>query len=165
MNTIDLIRENLKRSEAIVLSKIEDMRDHCMVRPIEECGCHTLWLLGHLAFIESLVIHTFMLGDPNPLDDWEEMFDGNEVSDDVNSYISFDEAILQCRASRSETIALLNSQTETDLDKSSKSCPNNVEHLFGTYRHCFQYVSDHWFMHRGQLANCRLAAGIDQMWY
>ena len=35
-----------------------------------------------------------------------------------------------------------------------------VELLFGTYRRCFQYASDHWFMHRGQLADARRAAGV-----
>lgn len=57
MLSIDLIRENLKRSEDIVLSRIEDMRDHCVVFPSPGGGCHTLWILGHLAYIECLVIH------------------------------------------------------------------------------------------------------------
>jgi hypothetical protein len=28
-----------------------------------------------------------------------------------------------------------------------------------------QYTSDHWFMHRGQLADARRAAGLHRMWF
>ena len=60
MLSIELIRENLILSEEIVLSKIEDMREHCTVFPTPNGGCHTLWLLGHLAFIEYQAIREFM---------------------------------------------------------------------------------------------------------
>ena len=60
MDSIYLIRENLQWSEEIVLSRIEEMRDHCMVPPSSKGGCHTLWVLGHLAYIEAIVIRTFM---------------------------------------------------------------------------------------------------------
>ena len=29
-----------------------------------------------------------------------------------------------------------------------------------TYRLCLQYVADHWYMHRGHLADARRAAGL-----
>jgi len=38
------------------------------------------------------------------------------------------------------------------------------EDTFGTYRLCLQYVADHWYMHRGQLADARRAAGLARMW-
>lgn len=165
MLSIDLIKDNLKRSENIVLSRIEDMQGHCMVSPTPKGGCHTLWILGHLAYIESLVIHTFMLGKLNPLADWEAVFDGAQVSEDVNHFPSFDRVLTECRKIRSSTISLLDSLTEEDLDKASENVPERAEELFGTYRRCFQYVADHWFMHRGQLADARCAAGIERMWY
>jgi len=56
MLSIDLIKQNLKRSEDTVLSRIEDMQEHGMILSTPFNGCHTLWLPGHLAFIESLVI-------------------------------------------------------------------------------------------------------------
>ena len=61
MRSIDLIRENLRRSDTIVLSRVEEMRDHCVVFPTPKGGAHTLWVLGHLAYIESLVVCAFML--------------------------------------------------------------------------------------------------------
>ena len=170
MLSIDLIRENLKRSEDIVLSRIEDMREHCVVFPSPGGGCHTLWILGHLAYIEGLVIHRFMLGEPNPLADWETIFDTVEVSGNEERFPPFDRALEECRRVRASTIALLDSLCENDLDKVSDSIPNakdtkGVEPLFGTYRRCFQYAADHWFMHRGQLADARCAAGVERMWY
>lgn len=170
MLTIDLIRENLKRSEDIVLSRIEDMREHCVVFPSPRGGCHTLWILGHLAYIESLVIRTFMLGEANPLAEWKEILDTDEVSGDEQRYPPFDRVLDECRKVRASTVSLLNSFSEDDLDKASENIPNakdadGVQLLFGTYRRCFQYASDHWLMHRGQLADARCAAGVQRMWY
>jgi hypothetical protein len=165
MQSIHLIRENLERSKEIVLSRIEEMRDHCMVPPTPRGGCHTLWVLGHLAHIEALVIRKFMLGEPNPLADWEEMFDGGDVSSDNEHFVPFDRALAECRATRASTISLLNALDERDLDQTSANVPDGTGGLFGTYRRCFQYSADHWFMHRGQLADARRAAGLERMWY
>ena len=100
MLSIDLISENLKRSENIVLSRIEDMREHCVVFPTPRGGGHTLWVLGHLAYIEALVVRQFMLAEDNPLMEWEDLFDGNEVSDDSSRYPSFEQVLLKCREMR-----------------------------------------------------------------
>jgi uncharacterized damage-inducible protein DinB len=165
MDSIDLICENLHRSEQIVLSRIEEMRDHCMVPPSSKGGCHTLWVLGHLAYIESLVVRTFMLGGTNPLASWETMFDRREVSGNPDDFVPFEEALTKCRATRAATNSLLESLNEADLDQASVAAPNGSEELFGTYRRCFQYAADHWFMHRGQLADARRVAGLERMWY
>lgn len=165
MESIDLIRDNLRRSEEIVLSGIEDMRHHCMVFPTPRGGCHTLWILGHLAYIEALVVHDFMLGDRNPLTHWEKVFDGAEVSGDIGRFPPFDEVLQECRRVRASTTSLIASLTEFELDKSSAHAPEGAEGLFGTYRRCLQYAADHWLMHRGQLADARRAAGLDRMWF
>jgi hypothetical protein len=165
MLSIDLIRENLRLSENIVLARVEDMRDHCVVFSTPRGGCHTLWVLGHLAYIESLVIHSFMLGEPNPLADWEEIFDGADTSADAERFPPFDQVLEECRRIRASTISLLESLAEDDLDKAGENVPAGAEELFGTYRRCFQYAADHWLMHRGQLADARRAAGFERAWY
>ena len=165
MQSIDLIRGNLRRSEDIVLARIEEMRSHSMVFPTPRGGCHTLWILGHLAYIEALVVREIMLGGQNPLADWEDTFDGEEVSGDVNRFPPFDQVLRECRNVRTSTTALLGSLTEDDLDLASARVPAGAEDLFGTYRHCLQYAADHWFMHRGQLADARRAAGLERMWF
>lgn len=164
MHSIDLVRQNLERSRDRVLMRIEDMRDHCMVFPTPRGGGHTLWVLGHLAYIEGLVIAAFMLGDANPLAEWEEIFDGADTSGEAAAFPPFDDVLARCREMREQTLRLLDSFGEDDLDRASAKAPSGYEDTFGTYRHCFQFVADHWYMHRGQLAGARRAAGIERMW-
>jgi DinB family protein len=164
VQSIDLIRDNLKKSRDRVLARAEEMREHAVVFPTQNGGCHTLWVLGHLAYIETLVIRSFMLGEANPLADWEEIFDGTDVSGDISRYPPFDEVLSKCREARESTLALLDSLSEGDLDKRSAKAPIGFEDAFGTMRLCVQYVADHWYMHRGQLADARRAAGLGRMW-
>ena len=105
-----------------------------------------------------------MRGEPNPHADWEQPFDGSEVSQDIADYPPFDDVLRICRGSRESTLALLDTYDESDLDRISAACPKGWEETFGTHRLCFQNVSDHWYMHRGQLADARRAAGLDRMW-
>lgn len=164
MNTIDLIRENLRKSREIALARIEDMRDHCMVFPTPNGGCHTLWVLGHLAFIEGMVIRQIMLGAANPYRDWSELFDGDDISADISEYPLFDDVLATCRESRQSTLEIIDGLSEADLDRKSVAAPPGYDDVFGTWRRCLQYVADHWYMHRGQLADARRAAGVERMW-
>jgi hypothetical protein len=164
MQSIDLIRDNLKRSESRVLARVEEMREHSVVFPTSRGGCHTLWVLGHLAYIEALVIRTFMMGETNPLAGWERVFDGADVSGDIDHYPPFDDVLARCREVRASTLALLDSLSEHDLDTRSAQVPGGFEDTLGTYRLCLQYAADHWYMHRGHLADARRAAGLERMW-
>jgi len=139
------------------------MREHCVVFPTPRGGCHTLWVLGHLAYIESLVIREFMLGDRNPLAEWESLFDGDPIGD-LSQYPQFDQVLEKCREVRESTVTLVDSIDEDALDKPALKMPVGYEETFGTYRLCLQYVADHWYMHRGHLADARRAAGLDRMW-
>ena len=164
MQSIDLIRDNLNKSTDRVLARIEDMREHSTVYPTPKGGGHTLWVLGHLAYIEALVIRGFMLGEPNPLAAWEDLFDGPDSTGDADLFPPFDEVLATCRETREWTVRCLDSLAEDDLDKASANAPSGFEDTFGTYRLCLQFVSDHWYMHRGQLADARRAAGLERMW-
>lgn len=163
MNSIDLVRDNLRKSQARVLAGVEDMREHGVVFPTPNGGAHTLWVLGHLAYIEALVVRGFMLGGPNPLAGWEDLFDGADTSGDASRYPPFDEVLAECRAMRERTLAHLASLSEADLDRVSADAPAGFEETFGTYRLCLQFVADHGYMHRGQLADARRAAGLRRM--
>ena len=164
MDSIDLIRDNLEKSTHRVLLRIDDMRDHALVPPTVHGGAHTLWTLGHLAYIEALVIEGFMLGRPNPLADWEATFDGAEVSLEPSDYPPFDDVLKVLRRTRQATVDLIHPLTEPDLDRPGANVPKGFEDTFGTYRLCLQMVADHWYMHRGQLADARRAAGLERMW-
>ena len=52
----------------------------------------------------------------------------------------------------------------TGMGEIDPNAPEGFEDNFGTYRLCLQFVSDHWYMHRGQLADARRAAGLERMW-
>lgn len=164
MQSIELVRINLDNSLDRVLARVEEMRDHCLVYPTVNGGGHTLWVLGHLAYIEGLVVCGFMLGTPNPLADWEDIFDGDDITGDPGKFPPFDLVLAKCREARESTLAILDSLSEDDLDQVSAKFPKGYEETFGTYRLCLQYVADHWYMHRGQLADARRASGVDRMW-
>jgi hypothetical protein len=164
MESIQLIRNNLKKSRDLVLRRVEEMKEHCFVPPTPNGGGHTLWVLGHLAVIESQIIHSFMLGQKHPLPDWVETFDGTETSLDPAVYPPFDQVLAKCRDVRAATLVLAETFSESDLDKASALIPKGWEDTFGTFRLCLQYAADHWYMHRGTLADARRAAGIDRMW-
>jgi hypothetical protein len=165
MQSIDLLRDNLTRSRDRVLVRVEEMREHGLVFPTPNGGCHTLWVLGHLAYIEALVIRRFMLGEENPLAHWQPVFDSGHVTGDGSLYPSFDQALATCREARESTLALLDSLSEDDLDRVSANAPTGFAEMFGTYRLCLQYVADHWYMHRGHLADARRAAGLERSWF
>jgi hypothetical protein len=126
---------NLTKSRDRVLARVEEMRDHCVVFPTRK---------------EALA--------------WEEVFDGADVSGDIRLYPPFDQVLARCREVRESTLALLDSLSEDALDKASAEVPAGFEDTFESYRLCLQYVADHWYMHRGQLADARRAAGLERMW-
>ena len=163
MDSIHLIRTNLAASRDRVLARVEEMREHCFVQPTPNGGAHTLWTLGHLATIEGHIIRELMRGEPNPLSEWRSLFDGEEVSTSAADYPPFDDVLDRCRTMRTETIEILEAMNESDLDQASALIPPGFEDWFGSARLCLQFVSDHWYMHRGQLADARRAAGLDRM--
>ncbi len=118
------------------MTRVEQMREHCVVFPTPSGGCHTLWVLGHLAYIEALVIRTFMLGEANPLAECEGVFDGADVNGEISQYPLFDDVLAKCREVRASTVALLDSLSERDLDRVSAKAPEGFEDTFGTYRVC-----------------------------
>ena len=164
MQSLELIRDNLVKSRERVLARVEEMRDHGTVFPTPNGGAHTLWVLGHLAYIESLVVRSFMRGETNPLATWEPLFDGEDVFGEARDFPPFDEVLAKCRAVRESTLELVSTLTEDDLDRSGAKVPKGHEETFGTWRLCLQYAADHWYMHRGQLADARRAAGVRRIW-
>ena len=83
---------------------------------------------------------------------------------DIRQFPPFDEVLAKCREVRESTVALVDSLSEENLDQASANVPEGFADTFGTYRLCLQYVADHWYMHHGQLADARRAAGLGRMW-
>ena len=81
----------------------------------------------------------------------------------MSQYPPFEQVLAKCRGVRHSTVTLLESLVEDDLDKASANVPVGYGETFGTYRLCLQYVADHWYMHRGHLADARRASGLERM--
>src|SRR5260370_13465655 len=65
------------------LGKIDDIP---LTFPTEEGGCHPLWVLGHLAFVEGLA-YQILAGGENPAGDWATLFGPDTIpTDDVAQY-------------------------------------------------------------------------------
>jgi len=160
MQSKDLLKLNLEMTKGIVLGLIEEMKDAPLTFPTPKGGNHPLWVLGHAAYAEAGIIQEKMLGKSNPLADWKDMFgEGTEPVGDADQYPPFDQVMAKCEEVRQTTLALLDSLSEDDLDTNSKGCDPKYASYFGTYRLCFLMVTNHWLMHRGQVADARRAAG------
>lgn len=163
MKAIDLIRWAMeftgKGTEAIVA----DMRDACLTPSTPGAaggdGNHTLWLLGHLTFIEGGIPH-ILLGEPHPVAHWAPLFaTGTKPLPDAKAYPPFDEVLARYRELRSRNLRLLEEVGEGGLDRLPKRVPPGFEDAMKTFGHTFLLVTLHNMVHYGQVADARRVAG------
>jgi uncharacterized damage-inducible protein DinB len=160
MKAVDFIRTSLDTSARAALGLIGDMKDQPFTFPTPKGGNHPLWVLGHLAWVEGQIIQQVMLGRPNPVADWKNLFGiGSEASAEAARYPSFEEIHQAFHNLRTETLKVLNSLSDADLDQPSKGCPPEWKELLGTYAQCFRVIIFNTMHHRGQVADARRAAG------
>jgi uncharacterized damage-inducible protein DinB len=74
-------------------------------------------------------------------------------------YPPYEELLNRLRSMDEEFMAWLESVSEEELDRVVEGVPPQFELYFGTWRHMFLMRAMHWMNHRGQLADCRRAAG------
>jgi hypothetical protein len=159
MKTVEFIRMGLDMSAGIALQLIEDMEDQPLMFPTPKGGNHPLWVLGHLAWVEGELLQV-MLGRANPVAHWKPVFGpGTEPTASAADYPSFDEARKAFQDLRAQTMNVLATLTDADLDRSSERCPPEVKHLIGTYAQCFLIMIVNTMTHHGQVADARRAAG------
>ncbi len=161
MKTVDYIKMSLETSGTMITGLLDDMRDAPLTQPTSNGGNHPLWILGHLTFSESNIIHTFVLGEQNPLESWAELFagGGTEPVPDASIYPDWDEIRSKWDEVMENTLRVLESLSDDDLDKPSKNCPPEREAFFGTVGQCFAILTLHRVMHFGQVADARRVAG------
>jgi hypothetical protein len=159
MKTVEFIRICLEGSARAILQLIEDMREQALTFPTPKGGNHPLWVLGHLAWSEGF-LQQVLLGKPNPVAHWQSLFGiGSEAAADAARYPSFDELQKTFLDLRAETLKVLSSLTDNDLDQPSKGCPPEFKQALGTYADCFRGLIFNTLHHRGQVADARRAAG------
>jgi len=159
MKTIEFIRMGLNMSAGLALGLIDNMKDQPLTFPTPKGGNHPLWVLGHLAWTEGEIMQV-MLGHANPLAHWKPIFGaGSEPTAKASDYPSLDEAKKAFQDLRAQTLKLLDTLTDADLDRASEKCPPPAKPFVGTYGQCLMVLILNTMSHDGQVADARRAAG------
>lgn len=159
MQSKDLLLVANRQCVALVMPLLEDLATAALVSPTPNPGNHAHWVLGHLVLSEGQ-FRTMMDGTPNPGEAYEPLFGGGSHPDATGSgYPPYHELLNQLIRLHESTLVWLESMPETQLDQPSQRIPPGFEPLFGTWRQVLLMRALHWMNHRGQLADCRHAAG------
>ena len=86
MYTKDAIRYALTMSDQAVLRSLETIEDAPLTFPTENGGCHPLWVIGHLAFVEGIT-NEMLGGGTNPVGDWAPMFGQDTIPSGTPAFI------------------------------------------------------------------------------
>ena len=162
MQSQELLLTANQHAHTLTIPLMEDLRTAPLVPPAPG-GNHAHWVVGHLLFSEGR-FHQIMHGGENQFESLQSSFGGQSTPvPDGNGYQPYIDLLSALQLQHQQLIALLETLTEDDLDQPCRSCPPGFEPFFGTWRHVFLMRSMHWMMHRGQLADCRRAAGREPL--
>jgi uncharacterized damage-inducible protein DinB len=158
MYTKDAIRYSLTMADQATMRALATIDDAPLTFPTENGGCHPLWVMGHLAFVEGLTHE--MLGGTNPVAHWATIFGQDTVpTADPAQYPAFAKIRAQYLELRNRNLQLLESMTEADLDRPTTSQPKGLEEHFATFGKALLTVALHQMAHRGQITDAFRAAG------
>ena len=158
MQTKDAIQFALTLSNKAVMSVIDEMSGVPLTFPTPNGGCHPLWVLGHLTFVEG-AIPAVLTGEPNPVAAWAPLFgqDSQPVAN-VAAYPPFAEIRATYTRLRERNLALLASLSDADLDKPTVAPLKGREREFATYGSSFLVLALHQMLHRSHVTDARRAA-------
>ena len=159
MYTKDAIRYSLNMAEQATMRALATIDDAPLTFPTENGGCHPLWVMGHLAFVEGLT-HEMLGGAANPVAHWAAIFGQDTVpTADPAQYPAFAKVRAQYVELRHRNLQLLESMTDADLDRPTASQPKGLEEHFATFGRALLTVALHQMAHRGQITDAFRAAG------
>ncbi|MEI9813941.1 MAG: DinB family protein [Acidobacteriota bacterium] len=159
MYSKDAIRFSLQLADQAMLPALSQVENAPLTFPTPNGGCHPLWTLGHLTFVEAMT-HQLLAGDANPIEHWAPLFAPETVpTADPSQYPSFEEVRARYTQLRTRTLQLLDSFSEGDLDNRIANPPPGLEEPFATYGKALLTLSLHQMMHRGHLTDAIRAAG------
>ncbi len=148
-----------RQCAGLVFPLFEDLQSAALVSPIAGTGNHAHWLLGHLVFSEGRY-REMMQGIVNPCQSLQDQFGGGSQPDPrAEGYPPYEALLSRLRSMDKEFMDWLEGIGEEELDLTIAGVPPQFELYFGTWRHMFLMRAMHWMHHRGQLADCRRAAG------
>ena len=161
MKATEYINLCLAQSQNWMMPLVLDMKDAATTAPTPNGGNHPHWIIGHLAYSESLIINKYMLGaESHSLSEWGEIFGAAKGPlPDAAGYPPFDDVVAGFEQARARTLEVLAGLSDEDLQQPSKAPPEGVKEFIGTFAQCFMVVSHHFTFHGGQIADARRAAG------
>ncbi|PQO45396.1 DinB family protein [Blastopirellula marina] len=150
-------------SAALLFPLLEDLGTAPLVTPTGKGGNHAHWTLGHLVFSEA-GLTSIRHNTTNPHASLESFFGrGVMPTPDGAGYPAYDELLAELKSLHSAAMSELEGLSEEDLDQACPNIPEEIKSLFGTWRQAFMMRPLHWMNHRGQLADCRRAAGREPL--
>lgn len=162
MQTKELLLMANQQAYALTMPLLEDLRTAPLVPPTPG-GNHAHWVLGHLLVSEGNFL-TMMRGGEHSFAAIQSQFGGRSQPEATgDGYRDYDDLLAELKAQHQAVMALLETLTEVDLDQSSSNCPPGFDAFFGTWRQVLLMRPMHWMIHRGQLADCRRAAGREPL--
>src|SRR5688500_9065987 len=136
MKAIDLIRFAMELTDAATARIADDMRDAALTQPGGD-GNHTLWLLGHLAYIEADIPRIFF-GEATPIEHWPPLFaTPPDPRAGACAFLPFDEVLGKYRQLRARNLRLLDEVGEDGLDRLPTGTPPGFEDAMKTFGHTF----------------------------
>ena len=159
MYTKDAIRFSLNLAEDAVLKSLATIDDAPLTFPTGKGGCHPLWVLGHLAFVEGLA-YEILAGKENPAGEWAGLFgQDSTATNNVAQYPPLEDVVATYMQLRRKNLQFLDSLSEIDLDKRTSWQPKGVEEHFATYGKALLTLALHQMAHRGQITDAIRSAG------
>ena len=159
MYTKAAIRFSLNLAEEAMFKSLAKIDDIPLTFPTEEGGCHPLWVLGHLAFVEGLA-YEMLTGGENAAAEWAGLFAPDTIpTDKAAKYPSIERVRARYLHLRQMNLQFLDSLSDADLDKPTSWQPKGVEEHFGTYGKALLTLALHQMAHRGQISDAIRSAG------
>jgi len=157
--TKDAIRFSLNLADQAMFNSLGKIDDIPLTFPTGEGGCHPLWVLGHLAFVEGLA-YEMLAGGENPCAEWASLFAPDSIpTDEVGKYPAIEKVRVRYLHLRQMNLQFLDSLSDADLDKPTPWQPKGVEEHFATYGKALLTIALHQMAHRGQITDAIRSAG------
>ncbi|HYK59612.1 MAG TPA: DinB family protein [Bryobacteraceae bacterium] len=159
MFTKDAIRYSLDLADQSIQRSLASVEDTPTTFPTPNGGCHPLWVVGHLAYVEGMAHQLLGIG-ANPVADWAKFFEqGTTPIADATQYPPLEDVRARYTKLRKRTLQLLESLSEADLDTPTKFQPAGLEEHFATYGRTLLTLALHQMSHRSHITDAVRAAG------